>query len=222
VEAGNVAIYRAVQLPTLRVGVLAVGGFDPATVVEALDAAGLDPVREVTAAGRVDALVVAAETASEAAAGVERILAEEAPVPVVGVARRLRPNDVRAALRIGLSGIVEHDRVPAALGLAVRAACAGLVAVPSRVRTAAAGPVLSTREKQILALVVLGFTNGEIARKLYVAESTVKSHLSSAFAKLGVRSRNEATALILDEHNGLGTGILAITDARDAVPVGAR
>jgi hypothetical protein len=39
----------------------------------------------------------------------------------------------------------------------------------------------------------------------------VKSHLSSAFSKLGVRSRNEATALILDPENGLGTGILAIS-----------
>jgi DNA-binding NarL/FixJ family response regulator len=222
VEAGNVAIDRAVWLPALRVGVLAVGGFDPAAVLDALAAAGLDAVREVTAADRVDAVVVAAETASEAAGGAERILAVEAAVPVVGVARRLRPNDVRAALRTGLSGILEHERVPASLGLAVRAACAGLVTVPSSGRSAAAGPVLSTREKQILALVVLGFTNGEIARKLYVAESTVKSHLSSAFAKLGVRSRNEATALILDEHSGLGTGILAITDARDAVPAGAR
>ena len=62
-------------------------------------------------------------------------------------------------------------------------------------------------------MVVLGFTNGEIARQLHLAESTIKSHLSSSFTKLGVRSRNEAAELILDADGGLGTGILAISGA---------
>ena len=66
--------------------------------------------------------------------------------------------------------------------------------------------------KQILGMVVLGFSNAEIAAKLYVSESTVKSHLSSAFATIGVRTRKQAAALILDPGSGFGTGILAITD----------
>ena len=41
----------------------------------------------------------------------------------------------------------------------------------------------------------------------------MKSHLSSSFTKLGVRSRNEAAALILDPETGLGTGILTIADS---------
>ena len=60
-------------------------------------------------------------------------------------------------------------------------------------------------------MVAMGFTNGEIARKLYLAESTVKSHLSSIFEKLGVRSRGEAAELVLDRERGFGTGILAIS-----------
>jgi len=58
---------------------------------------------------------------------------------------------------------------------------------------------------------VLHLSNAEIARNLYLSESNVKNHLSSAFAKLGVSSRNEAAELILDRDSGLGPGILRIT-----------
>ena len=55
-------------------------------------------------------------------------------------------------------------------------------------------------------MVVLDFSNAEIARKLVVTESNVKNHLTSAFSKLGVTSRNEAAELILDPDSGLGPG----------------
>ena len=47
----------------------------------------------------------------------------------------------------------------------------------------------------------------------HLSESTIKSHLHSAFTTIGVRSRKDAVALILDPNAGLGAGILAITDA---------
>ncbi len=55
----------------------------------------------------------------------------------------------------------------------------------------------------------MGMTNAAIAGQLYLAESTVKSHLSSAFAKLGVASRSEAATVILDPRSA-GLGILTI------------
>jgi DNA-binding CsgD family transcriptional regulator len=87
---------------------------------------------------------------------------------------------------------------------------AGQTCVPRRAQAQLEPPVLSAREKQILALVVLGYMNGEIAQRLYLAPSTVKSHLSTAFAKLGVRSRHEAVEVIMHPQHGLSTGILAL------------
>ncbi len=214
----TVANFRNVRLPALRVGVHLLADCTPGPVTDALERAGIEAVALAPDAAPVDAVVLAATTGSELAAESERILAEHPTLPVIGVVVRLRPNDVRGALNAGLSAILELAGLEDTLGIAVRGACAGLVTVPRWGRQAAAGPVLSVREKQVLAMVVLGFTNAEIARKLFVAESTVKSHLSSAFVKLGVRSRNEATAVILDQTSGLGTGVLAITDTGARTP----
>jgi DNA-binding NarL/FixJ family response regulator len=117
----------------------------------------------------------------------------------------------RAAFDAGADAVVAADDIDE-LPAVVRAASAGYLCFPAELRAAFSLPALSRREKQILGLVVLGLSNKEIASTLYVTQSTVKSHLSSAFAKLGVSSRSEATALILDSENGLGKGILAITD----------
>jgi DNA-binding CsgD family transcriptional regulator len=63
---------------------------------------------------------------------------------------------------------------------------------------------LSTRESEIVQLISEGCSNRQIARRLSIAESTVKSHLSSALGKLGVRSRSEAVSVVVK--GGLGGG----------------
>jgi DNA-binding NarL/FixJ family response regulator len=118
--------------------------------------------------------------------------------------------DVRRALRAGARGVVLALDVERALAATVRAVAAGQLATPAAVERQLARPALSVRERQVLSLVVMGLMNGEIAQQLFVAESTVKSHLSSAFAKLGVRSRTEAVELILDPDDDAGLGILRI------------
>ena len=114
------------------------------------------------------------------------------------------------ALRAGVDGIVREADVGGALSAAVRAVSVGQMSIPQEAAPARR-QVLSNREKQLLGMVVMGFSNREIADRLHLTESTVKSHLASGFRKLGVRSRMEAAALILDPANGLGTGILTIT-----------
>ncbi len=51
---------------------------------------------------------------------------------------------------------------------------------------------ITTREREVLRLLVAGYSNREIARALFVAEGTVKNHVSNILAKLGVRDRTRA------------------------------
>jgi DNA-binding NarL/FixJ family response regulator len=170
---------------------------------------------QATARAFAAVAVVGSVLTEEAAAVVSEARATgEAVVVVVG---EPTVEVVRELLDAGADAVVSADGVETQLGPAIAAVRAGLVAAPGgRLRQAMGRPALTPREKQTLGMVVLGFSNADIASKLYVAESTVKSHLSSAFAKLGVRTRSEAAALILDRSNGLGTGILTIVGDGDA------
>lgn len=113
---------------------------------------------------------------------------------------------VRRALEAGAEGVVFETQLESTLSLTVRAVLAGQTVVPAPGRLELDRPTLSAREKQVLGMVVAGMSNRAIAGELFLAESTVKCHLSSAFSKLGVRSRNEAADLIL--HSGDGGGVL--------------
>ena len=126
---------------------------------------------------------------------------------------------VRKALKSGAKGFVFESKLAATLPVTVRAVCAGQLAVPQELIRDVERPTLSFREKQILGMVVLGFQNQEIAAKLHLAETTVKSHLSSTFKKLDVGSRQDAAALVLDHREGLGPGILSMPGAEHPASV---
>jgi DNA-binding NarL/FixJ family response regulator len=117
---------------------------------------------------------------------------------------------MRRVLRAGAIGIVLDSELERVLAPTARAVAAGQLSVPISLRDQIAPRALSYREKQILGLVVLGLTNRQIADKLFLAESTVKTHLSSAFGKLDAHSRADATARILDPESGYGVGILSL------------
>jgi DNA-binding NarL/FixJ family response regulator len=138
---------------------------------------------------------------------------------IVVVSPRTSGTGVRRALEAGADGVVVEGELEATLAPTVRAVAAGQTAVPRRLRTCVEKPAFSHREKQVLRLVAEGLTNSEIAERLFLSESTVKSHLSTAFAKLGVRSRKEAAALVLDPEGALGAILL---EAGEPTPAGAR
>jgi DNA-binding NarL/FixJ family response regulator len=138
-------------------------------------------------------------------------LRERHPGPLVAVIRELPAALGARALAARLEGAVVAAELEQTLLPTLAAVAAGQCVVPRAVRQIVDRPPLSPRERQILAMVVMDFSNAEIARKLVVSESNVKNHLSSAFQKLGVSSRNAAAALILDGESGLGPGILRIS-----------
>jgi DNA-binding NarL/FixJ family response regulator len=140
----------------------------------------------------------------------EQLRREVGEARVVLVCADIRPGELRAALVAGAAGVVIEAQLASALGPCLAAVRAEQVCVPMQHSRQIEPAALSAREKQILGLVVMGYMNSQIAEQLFVAESTVKSHLSSAFGKLGVRSRNEAVDLILDPERGLGMGILSL------------
>jgi DNA-binding NarL/FixJ family response regulator len=165
-----------------------------------------------SAGDRLDAAVLVVDGSGDDWSESVRLLAEAVPDMHVVVVVSGPDGASSSDLEAGVDGLVFESQLESALPAVVKAVCAGQVTLPRELRQSAERPVLSVREKQILGLVTLGLANAEIAAKLHLAESTVKSHLSSAFVKLGVRSRNEAAALILDPHGPLGPGILRISE----------
>jgi len=117
-------------------------------------------------------------------------------VPVVMVSTAVGQRPISKALRHGASAYVYADLAEDVLACTLRAAVGGMTILPKDVRRHALSPTFSHRERQVLDLAVRGYTNTQIASELFLAESTVKSHLSACFRKLGVSSRAEAAAAL--------------------------
>jgi DNA-binding NarL/FixJ family response regulator len=162
-------------------------------------------------AQRADAVVIACRARADqraAAIRAARIRLPDARIIIIATADA---NGVHKALKAGAHGFVFEVDLVATLAPTVRAVHAGQLVVPPMTRASVVRPPLSHREKQTLGLLVLGLTNAEIAQRLYLAESTVKCHLTSIFSKLDVRSRSEAVARVVDRQDGLGLGVLGLS-----------
>jgi DNA-binding NarL/FixJ family response regulator len=135
--------------------------------------------------------------------GVEatRRFGEEHPeVSVVVLTTFSDQRRILEALNAGAAGYLLKDTAPDDLLAAVRTVVSGgapldpkaaRVLLDARVAPQA-GQVLSAREREVLALVATGLANKQIARRLGIAERTVKAHLTHIFQQLGVTDRTQA------------------------------
>ena len=136
--------------------------------------------------------------APRAMAGLRRLCREAPDSPVIVISPPSTGPGVRRALDAGATGVVFEPELELTLATAVRAVASGQSVVPSKLRASVERPVLSHREQQVLTLIRNGLTNAEIAERLFLAESTIKSHVASIFTKFGVRSRKEVAAAFVD------------------------
>ena len=113
------------------------------------------------------------------------------------------PASVTVAMRAGAAGFLYKDVDPDALVRAVRSvhdghtvlapeAAGSLVRSQARSAAVRGFDALTAREREVLAQVAEGRSNREIARLLHMSEKTVKTHVSSVLAKLGVADRTQA------------------------------
>ena len=142
-----------------------------------------------------------------------RRLRRDAPDPaIVVISPPATGTGVRRVLDAGADALVFEPELERTLATTVRAVSIGQSAIPRKFLASVEKPVLSHRENEVLALVRSGLTNAEIAERLFLAESTVKSHLSSIFTKFGVRSRKEVAAAFADGDHGLGEAVALATN----------
>jgi DNA-binding NarL/FixJ family response regulator len=211
---GIASIRHATSPQPVPVAAAVVGGDAPARekIARLLQDAGFSVDEQAVTIPPALILLLLSDATDAERVGEVRALGESHPeARILAVMSADAPNpSLRRVLLAGAAGIVLDDDLQRTLVPTARATLAGQLTVPAALGRQIAPRPLSYREKEILALVMLGRTNREIAHKLYLAESTVKTHLSSAFRKLDARSRSEAVTRIMDPESGYGTTILEI------------
>jgi NarL family two-component system response regulator LiaR len=139
-------------------------------------------------------------------------------VEVIALTSVLEDASVVGAVRSGAIGYLLKDTDADELRRAIKAAAAGQVQLSPEaaarlmreVRAPESPETLTDRETEVLRLLAEGWANKEIGRALSIGEQTVKTHVSSILAKLGVRSRTQAAlyaaklGLVPTEHLGEG------------------
>ncbi|WP_308445941.1 response regulator transcription factor [Brachybacterium atlanticum] len=157
--------------------------------------------RLVTTGEGVPDLVLMDLNLGDGIGGIEttrRLRAQHPGVQVLAVTTFDAEADVVGALEAGATGYVLKDAPTEALLDAVREAAAGRSVLSPEVqqllvrRMAEPRTALSPRETEILEVLATGATNREAAKRLFISESTVKTHLVHLYEKLGVESRTAA------------------------------
>jgi DNA-binding NarL/FixJ family response regulator len=172
----------------------------------------LDEIDEVTIDDSTVIALVCDVDSTGGMAALRRLRRRLRETAIVVISAPATGTGVRRALDAGADAVVFEPEIETALPVAVLAVANGQSVVPRKLRASVETPTFSHRERQVLALVSTGLTNGEIAERLTLAQSTIKSHLSTAFAKLGIRSRKEVATLLNDPEQARSLGLAGIDE----------
>ncbi|MFC0541501.1 LuxR C-terminal-related transcriptional regulator [Kutzneria chonburiensis] len=175
-------------------------------------ASGVDDAADLLERARADVILLdmTGDMAGERGLAALHRLTDLTAVPRVVLGIPDRPAEVVACAEAGIAGYVTNNHDFADLVEILRSAtrgefacqagvAAGLVsrlAALARERRPTAGPSLTSRELEIVALIESGCSNKEIARLLHIQLTTVKNHVHNILEKLGVRGRDEAVAAV--------------------------
>ncbi|HWB96007.1 MAG TPA: response regulator transcription factor [Bryobacteraceae bacterium] len=179
-----------------RVGVSTIVNMQPDMVVAAEASNGLQAV-ELFRQHRPD--VVLMDLRMPVMSGVEaaELIRRDSPqARIVALTTYGGDEDIHRALQAGVQAYLTKDVLHDELLKAIRAVYAGERYLPAAVASALAAqiprPNLSPREMEVLALIVRGLGNKQIAFELHIAEHTVKNHVKNILSKLGVEDRTQA------------------------------
>jgi DNA-binding NarL/FixJ family response regulator len=161
-------------------------------------------------------VLVSALEPFQASTEIRLLRAQLAEIPLIIVVSGALGRRTHKVVVSQVDGLLHESDLEGALVATINCVLADQLCVPAALREQLAQPVFSYREKQVLELVLAGLTNGEIASRLYLSESTVKSHLASSFRKLGVSSRAEAARRVLDPNSGLDLSLSLQTGNRSS------
>ncbi|OUC93848.1 response regulator [Streptosporangium minutum] len=191
--------------PVVRAGLVALlgGEHDMEVVGEAAD--GEEALRGI--ASREPDVVLMDLQLGDGIDGVEatrRVRELPSPPQVLVLTTYETDADIVRAIDAGATGYLLKACPPEELFQGIRAAARGETVLSPRVATRMMrrmrdpGPVLSAREVEILELLASGAGNREIARRLFITEATVKTHLVHIYGKLGVDTRTAAVTAAVE------------------------
>jgi len=171
-----------------------------------------DGAQALELAGTLDSLdVVLMDLTMPVLTGAEatrRLTREHPDVAVLVLTTYSDDASIAGALAAGAKGYLTKDAGRHEIGAALRAVVAGQLTFGADVSRQVAGALsgavktlprkesmpdgLTAREAEVLGWIAAGKSNGEIAAELFIGETTVKTHINNAFAKIGARNRIEA------------------------------
>ncbi len=145
---------------------------------------------------------------------VSRLRGENVDCRILLVTAGLPDEQALEFIQLGVAGVFHKQKPPEDLHASIRELATGRFVIDQRylqnlVATATRPkPRLTERDRSVLAMLIQGSSNKEIAAELSISESAVKSSLQQLFAKAGVRTRSQLVRVALEDYRGELSGSL--------------